>query len=58
MEGLDDTGRPLAEAATHRAQMQALPWAACGTDASSSVVNDTCVHQHGDCLLAEEAMAQ
>ena len=33
MEGLDDTGRLLAEAATHRAQMQTLPCASCGTDA-------------------------
>jgi hypothetical protein len=57
MEGLDDTGALLADAVTHRWQMQTLPCALSGTDASSSAVNDTCVHQQGDSVLAAGAMA-
>ena len=57
MEGLDDTGRWLADAAAHRGQIQTLPCAACGTDASSPGVNDTCVHQHGDSIWEADAMA-
>ena len=57
MEGLDDTGGLLADAATHRRQTQALPCAPNGTDASNSAVNDTCVHQQCDSVLAPDTMA-
>ena len=55
MEGLDDTGAPAAPA--QRAQMQALPFEAGGTDAKSSAVNRACVHQQGASLAAATAMA-
>ena len=55
MEGLDDTGSPGGPA--QRAQMQALPCEASGTDARSSVVNEACVHQQGDSLAIAAAMA-
>ena len=55
MEGLDDTGPPRGPA--QRAQMQALPCEASGTDARSSVVNEACVHQQGDSLAIAPALA-
>ena len=55
MEGLDDTGAP--DSPAQRAQMQALPCEASGTDAKSSAGNGACVHQQGDSLAAATAMA-
>ena len=57
MEGLDDTGGLLADAVTHRRQMQDLPWAPGETDARSSALNKACVHQQGDLLSAADAIA-
>ncbi len=37
--------------------MQTLPCASSGTDANDSALNDSCVHQHGDSVLAADAMA-
>jgi len=58
MEGLDDSGDLLAAPVAHCWQMQALPRALSGTDASSSGVNEACVHRQGISPLAADAMAQ
>ena len=55
MEGLDDTRAP--DSPAQRAQMQALPCEACGTDVKSSSVNEAWVHQQRDSLATATAMA-